>query len=227
MELTILMPCLNEAAAVADCVQEAADYLKSRKIAGEVLVADNGSSDCSRELAAAAGARVITVAEQGYGNALRGGIMAAEGRYIIMGDCDGSYDFSDLDPILEKLRQGWHLVVGNRFAGHIAPGAMPFSHRFLGVPLLSWLGRIRFGVDLSDFHCGLRGMSRAAALKAGFRCGGMEFATEMIGRFADAGLSVTQVPVSLRKDLRQHPGHLRTIPDGFRHLLLILSWKMR
>ena len=201
--------------------------MQSRKIRGEVLVADNGSTDGSPELAAAAGARVITVAEKGYGNAIRGGIAAAESRYIIIGDCDGSYDFSALDPILERLRQGWHLVVGNRFAGQIVPGAMPFSHRYLGVPFLSWLGRIRFGVDISDFHCGLRGISRAAALKAGFRCGGMEFATEMIGRFADAGFSVTQVPVSLRKDLRQHPGHLRTIPDGFRHLLLILSWKRR
>ena len=227
MELTILMPCLNEAASVVACVQEAAAYLQSRKIRGEVLVADNGSTDGSPELAAAAGARVITVAEKGYGNAIRGGIAAAEGRYIIIGDCDGSYDFSALDPILERLHQGWHLVVGNRFAGHIAPGAMPFSHRYLGVPFLSWLGRFRFGVDLSDFHCGLRGISRAAALEAGFQCGGMEFATEMIGRFADAGFSVTQVPVSLRKDLRQHPGHLRTIPDGFRHLLLILSWKRR
>lgn len=225
MELTILMPCLNEAASVAVCVGEAAAYLQSRKIQGEVLVADNGSTDGSPELAAAAGARVITVAEKGYGNAIRGGIAAAEGRYVILGDCDGSYDFSALDPMLEKLHQGWHLVVGNRFAGHIAPGAMPFSHRYLGVPLLSWLGRCRFRVTISDFHCGLRGLSRTAALEAGLRCGGMEFATEMIGRFTDAGFSMTQLPVSLRKDLRQHPGHLRTIPDGMRHLLLILFWK--
>lgn len=227
MELTILMPCLNEAAAVADCVREAADYLKSRKIAGEVLVADNGSSDCSRELAAAAGARVITVAEKGYGNALRGGIMAAEGRYIIMGDCDGSYDFSNLDPMLAKLRQGWHLVMGNRFSGGIVPGAMPLSHQYLGVPLLSWLGRCRFGVAVSDFHCGLRGMTRVDAQKAGLRCSGMEFATELVGRFADAGLSICQVPVRLRRTRRLGPGHLRTIPDGMRHLALILFWKRK
>lgn len=225
MELTILMPCLNESASVVFCIQEAAAYLKSRDIDGEVLVADNDSTDGSRELALAAGARAITVPEKGYGNALRFGIQAARGRYIIIADCDGSYDFSDLDPVLERLRQGWHLVIGNRFSGGIARDAMPFSHRYLGVPLLSWLGRCRYKVDISDFHCGLRGMARAAALEIEFQCSGMAFATEMIGRFADAGFKIAQVPVSLRKDLRQHPGHLRTVPDGMRHLLLILFWK--
>lgn len=225
MELTILMPCLNEAAAVAFCVREAAAYLRSREIMGEVLIADNGSSDRSRELAAAAGARVITVPEKGYGSALRGGIAAAKGQYIIIGDCDGSYGFSDLDPIVEKLRDGWQLVVGDRFSGGIAPGAMPFSHRYLGVPLLSWLGRKRYRVELSDFHCGLRGISKEAALTVEFQTTGMEFATEMIGRFADAGFRITQVPVGLRRDLRRGPGHLRTIPDGLRHILLLLFWK--
>ena len=227
MELTILMPCLNEAASVTFCVREALAYLHSRGIRGEVLVADNGSADGSRERAAAAGARVITVPERGYGNALRGGIAAAEGRYIIMGDCDGSYDFSDLDAILEKLRLGSPLVVGDRFSGGIGRGAMPFSHRYIGVPLLSWLGRCRFGVDVADFHCGLRGVDRAAALAAELRCGGMEFATEIIGRFADAGREIAQVPVSLRKDLRKGRGHLRTVPDGLRHLALILFWKRK
>lgn len=225
MELTILMPCLNESATVAGCVQEAEAYLKSRKIVGEVLIADNGSSDHSRELAITAGARVVIVSENGYGNAVRGGICAARGQYIIIGDCDGSYDFSNLDPILDKLRQGWHLVVGNRFSGGIIPGAMPFSHRYFGVPLLSWLGRCRFKVNVTDFHCGLRGITRASALEVGLKCPGMEFATEMIGRFADAGLSICQVSVMLRKDLRQGPGHLRTIPDGLRHLMLMLFWK--
>ena len=227
MELTILMPCLNEAATVAGCVREAMAYLKSHGITGEVLIADNRSSDDSQKLAAAAGARVITVPEKGYGNAIRGGISAAKGRYIIIGDCDGSYDFSNLDPILEKLRDGWHLVVGNRFSGGIAPGAMPVSHRYLGVPLLSWLGRCRFGVDISDFHSGLRGALRDAALAACLQSSGMEFSTEIIGRFADAGFRICQVPVKLREDLRQGPGHLRTIPDGFRHLMLILFWKHR
>jgi glycosyltransferase involved in cell wall biosynthesis len=225
LELTILMPCLNEAATVADCVREATAYLNSRGITGEVLIADNGSTDNSRELAVASGARVTTVPEKGYGNALRGGISAAKGRYIIIGDCDGSYDFSDLDPILGRLRDGWDLVIGNRFSGGIAPGAMPVSHRYLGVPLLSWLGRLRFRVRISDFHCGLRGAARTATLEAGFQCSGMEFSTEMIGRFADAGFKICQVPVRLQKDLRQGPGHLRTIPDGIRHLKLILFWK--
>ena len=225
MELTILMPCLNEAATVADCVQEAATYLKSRNIPGEILVVDNGSNDHSRELAAAAGGRVIIVPESGYGNAIRGGILAANGKYIIIGDCDGSYDFSKLDPILEKLRQGWHLVVGNRFSGGIAPGAMPFSHRYFGVPLLSWLGRCRFKVTVSDFHCGLRGILRTAALNAKLQTGGMEFSTEIIGRFAEAGFRICQVPVPLRKDSRPGKGHLRTIPDGLRHLKLILFWR--
>lgn len=225
MELTILMPCLNEAAAVGYCVQNALTYLRSRNIAGEVLIADNGSSDNSRELAAAAGARVITVPERGYGIALRQGIAAAKGQYIILGDCDGSYDFSALDPIVIKLREGWQLVVGDRFSGGIDSGAMPFSHRYFGVPLLSWLGRKRYHVDLSDFHCGLRGIRRDAALQVNFRCGGMEFATEMIGRFADAGFRITQVPVPLHRDLRTGPGHLRTIPDGLRHMMLLLFWK--
>ena len=225
MELTILMPCLNESAAVDFCVREAVAYLRSRDIMGEVLIADNGSSDSSRELASAAGARVITVPEKGYGNAIRRGITAAQGQYIILGDCDGSYDFSDLDPILIKLREGWQLVVGDRFSGGIAPGAMPFSHRYFGVPLLSWLGRRRYRVGISDFHCGLRGISREAARKVDFRCSGMEFATEMIGRCADAGFRITQVPVVLRRDLRRGPGHLRTIPDGMRHIMLLLFWK--
>lgn len=227
MELTILMPCLNEADSVTFCVEEAAAYLSSRGISGEVLLADNGSTDNSRHLAEAAGARVVTVAERGYGHAIRGGIRAAEGRYIILGDCDGSYDFSDLDAMLAELRQGSALVVGDRFSGGIAPGAMPFSHRYLGIPLLSWLGRLRFRTDIRDFHCGIRGFSREAALETELSGGGMEFATEIIGRFCDAGFPVTQVPVPLRRTLRRGNGHLRTVRDGLRHLLLILLWKCK
>ena len=223
MELTILMPCLNESASVAFCIQEASSYLTSREIKGEVLIADNGSADDSRELALAAGARVITVPEKGYGNAVRFGIHAAKGRYIIIGDCDGSYDFSDLDPILEKLRQDWHLVIGNRFSGGIARGAMPFSHRYWGVPLLSWLGRCRYKVNISDFHCGLRGIARAAALETEFQCTGMEFATEMIAQAIKTGLSIAQTPVVLRKCSYKRKSKLRTIRDGLRHLLYMLQ----
>lgn len=225
IELTILMPCRNEAETVEACVREAMEYLAGREIAGEVLVADNGSTDGAGLLAENMGAKVVRVPDLGYGHAVRGGICAARGRYIIMGDCDGSYDFSRLDAMVEKLRQGWDLVLGNRFLGGIQPGAMPPLHRYVGVPLLSWLGSLRFHEKLGDFHCGLRGFSRESAQKLTFRCGGMEFATEIIGRFADAGMKICQIPVPLRRDLRGHPGHLRTIRDGWRHLILILFWK--
>lgn len=224
MELTILMPCRNEAETVEACVIEAKGYLASRGIAGEVLVADNGSTDGSRILAEAAGAEVISVLEVGYGNALRGGIRAARGKYIVMGDCDGSYDFSRLDAMIAELREGWDLVIGNRFLGGIEPGAMPVLHRYVGVPILSLLGRIRFRQTVGDFHCGLRGFSRESVNRLTFRCGGMEFATEIIGRFSDAGMKICEIPVPLRRDLRGHPGHLRTVRDGFRHLYLLLFW---
>ena len=224
MELTILMPCRNEAATVDGCVTEAREYLASRGISGEILVADNASTDPSRILAEAAGAEVILVPEPGYGNAVRGGIQAARGTYIIMGDCDGSYDFYQLDDMLTKLREGYDLVVGNRFLGGIQHGAMPVLHRYLGVPALSLLGRIRFRQSVGDFHCGLRGFSRESAKRLNFRCEGMEFATEIIGRYSDAGMKICQVPVPLRRDLRGHPGHLRTVPDGLRHLYLLIFW---
>ena len=224
-ELTILMPCRNEENTVADCVAQARIFLESRHISGQVLVADNGSTDRSRQRATDAGAEVVCVPEIGYGNAVRGGMAQARGKYIIMGDCDGSYDFSGLDEMLEKLRGGWELVVGNRFLGGIRKGAMPFAHRYVGVPVLSLLGRLRFRQNLGDFHCGLRGFSRESAEKLTFCCEGMEFATEMIGRFSDAGCRICQVPVPLLRDRRGHPGHLRTVPDGLRHLRLLLCWK--
>lgn len=223
-ELTVLMPCLNEEESVVFCVKEARAYLESRNIRGQVLIADNGSTDGSLRLAQEAGADVVQVAQKGYGNAILGGIRAAKGHFVILSDCDGSYDLSDLDAMIEKLRSGCHLVVGNRFQGGIAPGAMPLVHRYFGVHLLSFLGRLRFRVDVGDFHCGLRGFSREAATELPLSCGGMEFATELIGRFADKNLTVCQVPAALRKDLRNRPSHLRTFSDGLRHLKLILFW---
>ena len=226
-EVTILMPCLNEEETVVRCVRQARAWLHSRQIPGQVLVADNDSTDSSRAMARRAGADVIRVPERGYGNALRGGIREARGTYVIMGDCDGSYDFSDLDRMLEQLRQGAALVMGDRFAGGIRPGAMPFAHRYLGVPVLSFLGRLRFRTDVRDFHCGLRGFHRQSALDLDLRCGGMEFATEIIGRFAEAGLPIRQVPVALHPDGRSGRSHLRPIADGLRHLALLIFWKKR
>ncbi len=223
-ELTILMPCLNEAESVEFCVKEALGFLESRGIQGQVLICDNGSADGSRELALRAGAEVVTEPRTGYGCAIRRGIRAAKGKYIILSDCDGSYDLSNLDAMLASLRRGCQLVVGNRFLGGIAPGAMPRSHRYFGVPLLSFLGRLRFGVKLGDFHCGLRGFSREAALSLPLSSHGMEFATELIGRFAQAELQVEEVPAGLRKSPRPRPRHLRTPPGGGRHLKLLLFW---
>lgn len=221
-ELTILMPCLNEGASLAFCVREAAEYLRSRSLDGEILVADNGSSDGSPDVARRAGARVVHVPQRGYGAALLGGIRAAEGRYVIFGDADGSYDFSALDPFVDALRGGAALVVGDRFSGGIEPGAMPVSHR-LGVKALSALGRWRFHTHVADFHCGLRGIDRAAALSLGLCCPGMEFATELIAAFAQEGATIAQVPTPLRRDRRQGgKSHLRALPDGWRHLQYIL-----
>ena len=175
-ELTILMPCLNESDTVAICVRKAMTYIESRNIAGEVLIADNGSTDGSQAMAESQGARVIPVSKRGYGNALRSGIAAAQGKYVIMGDADDSYDFSDLDLFVKKLREGYQLVVGNRFKGGIKPGAMPLLHRILGNPILTGFGRLFYHSPVGDFHCGLRGFDRLAIEGLGLSTGGMEFA---------------------------------------------------
>lgn len=222
MELTILMPCLNEAQTVASCVKEARGYLERCGIDGEVLVADNGSTDGSVEVAQAAGARVIRVPARGYGAALLAGIGEARSDHVIMGDADGSYDFSRLDGYVEGLRGGADLVMGNRFLGGIQPGAMPFLHRYLGNPVLSFIGRLFFRTDIRDFHCGLRGFSRRAILKLGLTTRGMEFASEMVAKAALGGLRIAQVPTSLRPDGRDRPPHLRTWRDGWRHLRFLL-----
>jgi hypothetical protein len=222
MELTILMPCLNEALTVETCVRKARAYLETRSLAGEVLVADNGSTDGSQSLALAAGARVVEVANKGYGAALIGGIEAANGRYVIMADADDSYDFTDLDGFVDRLRRGFELVIGNRFQGTIKPGAMPLLNRYLGNPVLSLIGRTLFSSSVGDFHCGLRGFERQAILGLRLCAPGMEFASEMVVKASLASLQITQVPTTLSPDGRKRAPHLRPWRDGWRHLRFML-----
>src|SRR2546423_1319893 len=210
LELTVLMPCLNEAETVAACVRKARGFLERTGIEGEVLVADNGSSDGSPEVARDAGARVVRIAQKGYGSALLGGIRAAHGKFVIMADADDSYDFSRLDSFVDSLRAGNTLVIGHRFRGGIRPGAMPALHRYLGNPLLSFAGRLFFSARIGDFHCGLRGVDRAAALKLGLSAPGMEFASEMIVKAALASWRIAEVPTTLSPAGRSRPPHLRS-----------------
>lgn len=226
-ELTILMPCLNEAATVRPCIAKARGFLDLAKIDGEVLVADNGSSDGSQALAESAGARVICVEQRGYGAALRAGIQAARGKYVIMGDADESYDFGRLEGFVEKLRGGIPLVMGNRFAGGIQRGAMPPLHRYLGNPVLSFLGRLFFRTHVGDFHCGLRGFDRAAILALDLKTPGMEFASELVVKAALAGYSIAEVPTTLSPDGRGRPPHLNSWRDGWRHLRFLLLFSPR
>jgi glycosyltransferase involved in cell wall biosynthesis len=227
LELTILMPCLNEAATVGACVDAAQHALRELGVPGEVVVADNGSTDGSREIAAARGARVVPVAERGYGAALLAGIEAARGRYVVMGDADLSYDFAEAGRYLAALREGYDLVMGNRFEGAIEPGAMPSLHRYLGNPVLSGLGRLFFGSPVGDFHSGMRGFRRDAMTGLHLRTTGMEFASEMIVRASLAKLRIGEVPTTLRPDRRGRPPHLRTWRDGWRHLRFLLLYSPR
>jgi glycosyltransferase involved in cell wall biosynthesis len=222
VELTVLMPCLDEAKTVATCVRKAIEACQAAGIAAEVLVADNGSSDGSPELARAAGARVIHVEEKGYGAALRAGIEGARGRYVVMGDADDSYEFQDVPRFLSRLRAGDELVMGSRFRGVIHPGAMPFLHRFLGNPVLTWILNLFFGAGITDAHCGMRGFSREAIRSLSLRSPGMEFASEMVIRAAQEKLRIGEVPTSLRPDGRGRRPHLRTWRDGWRHLRFML-----
>ncbi|MBR0679231.1 glycosyltransferase family 2 protein [Roseomonas eburnea] len=222
IELTILMPCLNEAETLGTCVRKAMGYLARAGVAGEVLVADNGSTDGSQSIAEALGARVVPVPQRGYGAALIAGIRAARGRYVIMGDSDDSYDFAALDPFVDRLREGFELVMGNRFKGGIRPGAMPPLHRYLGNPVLSTIGRLFFGSPVGDFHCGLRGFDRAAMLALDLRAPGMEFASEMVVKATVNGLRMAEVPTTLSPDGRSRPPHLRSWRDGWRHLRFLL-----
>jgi len=227
LELTILMPCLNEAETLEVCIRKARGFLERSGIEGEVVIADNGSTDGSQGIAERAGARVVPVAEKGYGNALLGGIRAARGRFVIMGDADDSYDFSKLDPFVDRLRAGADLVMGNRFAGGVEPGAMPALHKYIGNPVLSFIGRTFFGTRIRDFHCGLRGFRRDRLLALDLHTTGMEFASEVVVRSVIAGYDVTEVPTTLSKDGRSRPPHLRSFRDGWRHLRFLLLYSPR
>jgi len=227
LELTVVIPCLNEALTIQACVREAINGMTTAGIAGEVLVADNGSTDGSQDLAQQAGARVVPIAIKGYGNALRGGIAAAHGQFILMGDADGSYDFSHLPRFVEKLRAGANLVMGNRFKGGIAPGAMPWKNRHIGNPILSFIGRLFFRTGIGDFHCGLRAFTIEAYRRMDLRTTGMELASEIVIKSVLFGLRVEEVPTVLRKDGRDRPPHLRPWRDGWRHLRFMLLFSPR
>ncbi|PJI86056.1 glycosyltransferase involved in cell wall biosynthesis [Yoonia maricola] len=223
-ELTILMPCLDEAETLETCIVKALDYLKRSGVAGEVLIADNGSTDGSQDIAKGLGARVVDVPVKGYGAALGAGIANAKGRFVIMGDSDDSYDFSNLDPFIEQLRDGADLVMGNRFKGGIAKNAMPPLHRYLGNPVLSTVGRVFYRTPVGDFHCGLRGFSREAILGLHLNTPGMEFASEMVIRATLFGLDIREVPTTLKPDGRTRAPHLRSWRDGWLHLKLLLTF---
>lgn len=222
IELSIVMPCLNEAKTVGLCIEKALGFLRSHQIRGEVLIGDNGSTDGSIQIAQKLGAVVVPVKERGYGAALRGAILQARGQYVIMGDSDDSYDFSKLMAFVEQLRGGADLVMGNRFRGGIMPGAMPWKNRYIGNPALSFIGRLLFKCRCRDFHCGLRGFRKDAFLKAQLRTSGMEFASEMVIKFTLLGLKVVEVPTILHVDGRGRPPHLRPWRDGWRHLVFML-----
>ncbi|NEN07026.1 glycosyltransferase family 2 protein [Diaminobutyricibacter tongyongensis] len=227
IELTILMPCLNEAETLATCIDKARGYLDRSGVVGEIVVADNGSTDGSQAIAEAHGARVVNVLDKGYGSALLGGIAAANGTYVIMGDADDSYDFADLDQFVARLRAGDDLVMGNRFLGGIEPGAMPPLHKYLGNPVLSSIGRLFFRAPIRDFHCGLRGFNRQAMLDLHLQTTGMEFASEMVVKASLGGRRVSEVPTTLKKDGRSRPPHLRSWRDGWRHLRFLLIFSPR
>ena len=227
LELTIVLPCLNEAETVGTCVAKAVKWLRESGVAGEVIVADNGSTDDSPELAREAGARVVTVRRKGYGNALLRGIRASRSTYVLMADADDSYDLENLSPFLEQLRAGCDLVMGNRFAGGIEPGAMPWLHRRIGNPVLSFIGRFFFKCPAHDFHCGLRGFTKVAFERMELQTTGMEFASEMVIKSTLRKFKITEVPITLHPDGRSRPPHLKPWRDGWRHLRFMLIYSPR
>ncbi len=227
LELSIIMPCLNEAETLETCIKKAQYYLAQHDISGEIIVADNGSTDGSQGIAKQMGARVVPIKAKGYGSALLGGISAARGQYIIMGDADDSYDFTNLTPFIKKLREGYDLVMGNRFKGGIKPGAMPPLHRYLGNPVLTFIGRLLFPAPCGDFHCGLRGFRKDAIEQLNLRTTGMEFASEMVVKATLHKMRITEVPTTLSPDGRSRPPHLRSWRDGWRHLRFLLLYSPR
>jgi glycosyltransferase involved in cell wall biosynthesis len=227
IEVSVVMPCLNEAETLATCIEKAQRSLRELNVSGEIVIADNGSTDGSQEIARSLGARVVDVSAKGYGNALMGGIAAAEGKYVIMGDADDSYEFSSLGPFIEQLRAGYELVMGNRFRGGIKAGAMPPLHRYLGNPVLTFVGRLFFRSPVGDFHCGLRGFSKAAIAKLDLRTTGMEFASEMVVKATLQKMRIAEVPTTLSPDGRNRPPHLRSWRDGWRHLRFLLLFSPR
>jgi len=226
-ELSIVLPCLNEAETLAICIDKAASFLSRNNISGEIIVADNGSNDGSQAIAVEHGARVVDVPVRGYGAALMGGIKAAEGEYVVMADADDSYDLSGLTTFLSKLREGYDLVMGNRFRGGIKRGAMPFLNRYLGNPVLTGIGKLFFTSPVGDFHCGIRGFRRDAIIKLDLQTSGMEFATEMIVKATLNKLRIAEVPTTLSPDGRSRPPHLKPWRDGWRHLRFLLIYSPR
>jgi hypothetical protein len=226
-EVSVVLPCLNEAETLAICIDQIQTMFHTHNISGEIVVADNGSTDGSVEIAESLGVRVVRIPRKGYGSALMGGISAANGRFIIMGDADCSYEFGDVPRLLEKLRQGSDLVMGNRFLGGIKPGAMPALHKYLGNPVLSWIGRLFFNAPCGDFHCGLRGFSKAAYELMDLRTTGMEFASEMVVKATLFKMRIDEVPTTLSPDRRNRPPHLRSWRDGWRHLRFLLLYSPR
>jgi glycosyltransferase involved in cell wall biosynthesis len=227
VELSVVMPCLNEAETLESCIRKAQGALLEAKIVGEIIVADNGSSDGSIEIAQRLGAQVVMVPDKGYGNALMGGIAAARGKFIIMGDADGSYDFGHITSFVEELRRGSDLVMGNRFRGSIRDGAMPPLHRYLGNPVLSSVGRVLFQSSVGDFHCGLRAFRKDAYERMGLRTTGMEFASEMVVKATLFKMRIAEVPTTLSPDGRSCRPHLRTWRDGWRHLRFLFLYSPR
>ena len=225
MELTILIPCLNEEKTIGICIKKAKKFIEANKIDGEILIADNGSTDKSIEIAKRHGANIIQVKEKGYGSALIQGTKKAKGKYIIMGDADDSYNFLELEQFIEKLEKGYDLVIGNRYKGKMEKGAMKITHKWIGTPIISLLIRKKYKIKIHDINCGLRGYNKEKIIQTNCQAKGMEYATEMMIKAQKNNLKITEIPINFYKDKRNKKSHLKTIPDGIRHIKLIYNMK--